>query len=312
MSAFWNWWIALLTAANVAFALWLLRGTMRRQPGEPLAGPDTTGHTWDGDLQEFNNPLPRWWLWVFYLSIAFALAYLVLFPGIGVYDGTLGWSQTGQWRQQTEQANAVYAREFGRFASMPIAALEQDAAALRTAKNLFAANCSTCHGSDARGAKGFPNLTSPRLSWGRTPEAVVATISDGRQGVMPAWKDVIGADGVAATAAYVYSLSGRAAPPALVAAGKDRFATVCAACHAADGTGNPLLGAPDLTDAVWIYGSSLEAIQESIANGRSNRMPAHLELLGEQRVRLLAAYVLSLASAPEPAAGVPPPHASGT
>jgi cytochrome c oxidase cbb3-type subunit 3 len=180
-----------------------------------------------------------------------------------------------------------------------------DPGALKVAKNLFAANCSMCHGSDARGAKGFPNLTSPNLTWGRDPEAIVATIGGGRQGVMPAWKDVLGAAGVESVANYVYTLSGRTAPaPALVAAGKEQFATVCAACHGPDGKGNPALGAPNLTDNVWIYGSSLETIKDTVANGRQNRMPAHLDLLGEQKVKLLAAYVLSLSPAPaaEPAA----------
>lgn len=307
MSGFWNWWIAGLTAANVAFALWLLRGTLRRKPGEQSPGAETTGHTWDGDLAEFNNPLPRWWLFVFYFSIAFAIIYLFLFPGSGVFQGTLGWTQIAQWQEQTDQANAIMRREFGRFDNVPVAELAKDPAVLKIGRNLFGANCSVCHGSDARGAKGFPNLTSPNLTWGREPEQVVATISGGRTGVMPAWKDVLGADGVEAVANYVYSLSGHSANSSLAAAGKERFATVCAACHGPDGTGNTALGAPNLTDAVWIYGSSLATIKDTIANGRSNKMPAHLDLLGEQKVRLLAAYVLSLSppTAAAPAANAP-------
>ncbi|HUO79058.1 MAG TPA: cytochrome-c oxidase, cbb3-type subunit III [Steroidobacteraceae bacterium] len=313
MSGFWNWWIILLVTANIVFAVWLLLTTIGAKPGDQKAGPETTGHTWDGDLQEYNNPLPRWWLGLFYFTVAFAVAYLVLFPGFGDFRGTLGWSQVGQWQAQTAEANAVAARELGRFAGKSVEELARDPAAIKVAKNLFAANCSMCHGSDARGAKGFPNLTSPNLSWGRDAEAIVATIGGGRQGVMPAWGAVLGADGVEAVANYVVSLSGRAAPePALVAAGKEKFDTVCLACHGPDGKGNPALGAPNLTDEYWIYGGSLPAIKETITNGRSNKMPAHLELLGEQKVKLLAGYVYSLSPAPTaPAGGAAPAPASG-
>lgn len=301
MSGFWNWWVVLLVAANIGFAVWLLLSTTSAKPGDQHAGPETTGHTWDGDLKEYNNPLPRWWLGLFYLTVAFAVGYLVLYPGFGNFSGTLGWSQVRQWQAQRDEANVVAAREFAKFDGKSIEALATDPAAIRIAKNLFANNCAMCHGSDARGAKGFPNLTSPNLTWGRAPEAIVATISGGRQGVMPAWGAVLGADGVEAVANYVYSLSGRAAPePALVSAGKEKFDTLCAACHGPDGKGTVALGAPNLTDAYWVYGGTLAAIKETVANGRSNRMPAHLELLGEQRVRLLAAYVYSLAPAATP------------
>jgi cytochrome c oxidase cbb3-type subunit III len=304
MSGFWNWWIVLLVSANVAFAVWLLLSTTKAKSGDQKAGPETTGHTWDGDLQEYNNPLPRWWLWLFYFTVAFSVAYLVLFPGLGVFEGTLGWSQVKQWQAQTEAANAVAARELGRFSGKSVEELAKDPGAIKIAKNLFAANCSMCHGSDARGGKGFPDLTSPNLTWGRDPDAIIATIGGGRQGVMPPWGAVLGADGVEAVADYVYTLSGRPAPePARVAAGKEKFDTVCAACHGPDGKGNPALGAPNLTDEYWVYGGSLAAIKETVTNGRSNKMPAHLELLGEQKVRLLAGYVYGLS--PPPAASLP-------
>jgi cytochrome c oxidase cbb3-type subunit 3 len=301
MSGFWNWWVVLLVAANIVFAVWLLLSTTRAKPGDQHAGPETTGHTWDGDLREYNNPLPRWWLGLFYFTVAFAVGYLVLYPGFGNFGGTLGWTQIRQWQAQRDDANRVATREFAKFDGKSIEALATDPAAIRIAKNLFANNCAMCHGSDARGAKGFPNLTSPNLTWGREPEAILATIGGGRQGVMPAWGAVLGADGVEAVANYVYTLSGRTAPePALASAGKEKFDTLCAACHGADGKGMVALGAPNLTDAYWIYGGTLAAIKETVTNGRSNRMPAHLELLGEQRVRLLAAYVYSLTPAAAP------------
>lgn len=309
MSGFWNWWIVLLVSANIVFAIWLLLATTSAKKGDQAAGPETTGHTWDGDLQEYNNPLPRWWLWLFYFTVAFGIVYLVLFPGFGAFKGTLGWTEVKQWQAQSDEANAVAARELGKYYGKSIEELAKDPGAIKVAKNLFANNCSMCHGSDARGGKGFPNLTSPNLTWGHDADAIVATISNGRQGVMPAWGAVLGADGVEAVANYVYSLSGRTAPqPNLVAAGKEKFDTICSACHGPDGKGNPALGAPNLTDEYWIYGGSLSAIKETVTNGRSNKMPAHLALLGEQKVRLLAGYIYSLSPAPSaPAAPAPAP-----
>jgi cytochrome c oxidase cbb3-type subunit 3 len=306
MSGFWNWWILGLTVANVAFAVILLYRTSGRRPGDQAPGAETTGHVWDGDLAEYNNPLPRWWLWLFYLTIAFAIAYLALFPGI--VGGTLGWTAKGQWQAETASADATMQKAFARFDGVPIETLATDPAAVGIGRNLFAANCTACHGADARGAHGFPNLTSPNLTWGASPDDIVATISNGRQGVMPPWKDALGSDGVEAVANYVYTLSGRTAPsPALVAAGQEKFATFCAACHGPDGKGSTLVGAPNLTDEYWIWGGSIAAIRETIANGRSNRMPAHLDVLGERKIRLLAAYVTSLKSgAASPAAAHEP------
>ena len=299
MSGFWNIWVMGLVTANIVFIGWLLYATSTGKKSDQPAGPETTGHTWDGDLKEYNNPLPRWWLGVFYGSIVFALVYLVLFPGFGSFKGLLDWSSTGQWQAQKADADAVVAREFAKFDGKSIAELSADPDAIRIAKNLFAANCAACHGSDAHGAKGFPNLTNPNLSWGRSEDTILATITAGRQGVMPAWKDALGADGVVQVANYVTTLSGKAAAdPKAAAAGAEKFATICATCHGADGKGNPLLGAPNLTDDYWIYGSSLDTITETVANGRQNRMPAWGELLGEQRVRLLAAYIYSLAPPP--------------
>ncbi len=293
MSSFWNGWIVLLTVLNIAAALWLLFVTSRRKPGDDKPGAETTGHSWDGDLREYNNPLPRWWLWLFYGTVAFAVGYVVLFPGLGAFSGTLGWSQASQWQAQHDAANANYAQRYGRFDTMSVAELQKDADAMRIAKNLFGNNCAMCHGSDGRGAKGFPNLHEASYKWGREPEAVVATIAAGRLGVMPAWKDSLGDAGVEEVANYVYQLSGRPADAAKAAAGKDKFATFCVACHGPEGKGMTALGAPDLTDAYWLYGGSLDAIKATVAVGRQGQMPAWNDTLGEQKVKLLAAYVLS-------------------
>jgi cytochrome c oxidase cbb3-type subunit III len=312
MSGFWNLWITGLVTLNIGFVTWLLLATTSKKKGDQNAGPETTGHTWDGDLKEYNNPLPRWWLFIFYGSIVFAIIYLVIFPGFGSFEGTSGWSEVKQWAAQKADADATVAREFKRFEGKSVAELSTDPAAIKVAKNLFAANCAMCHGSDAHGGKGFPNLTSPNLTWGRTADDIVATISNGRMGAMPTWKAVLGDEGVVQVANYVYTLSGRTAPDAAAAAaGKEKFATICSACHGPDGKGNKALGAPNPTDEYWIYGSSLDTIKESVANGRTNRMPAWLDTLGEQKVKLLAAYVYSLApppaEAPAPAAAEPTP-----
>jgi cytochrome c oxidase cbb3-type subunit III len=295
MSRFWSLWIAVLVTANIVYAVWLPYTSSKRRKSESAAGAETTGHVWDGDLEEFNNPLPRWWLIGFYLSIVFAIGYLVLYPGFGAFKGLLGWTETGQWREQSAEANALYEQKFARFDSLTIDQLRADPEAQNIAHNLFAANCAMCHGSDARGAKGYPNLTSANLSWGNDADAIVATIGGGREGVMPPWRDALSDAGVDTVAEYVYTLSGRQAThPERLAAGKTTFETVCSACHGPDGKGNTALGAPNLTDEVWIYGGSLATIRETIAQGRGNRMPAHLERLGERKVRLLASYVMNL------------------
>jgi cytochrome c oxidase cbb3-type subunit 3 len=295
MSSFWNGWIVVLTVLNVVGALWLLWVTSRRKPGDDKPGSQTTGHSWDGDLREYNNPLPRWWLWLFYGSVVFSVGYVVLYPALGAFQGTLGWSQEAQWRAEHDAANANYAQRYARFDTMGVAELQQDADAMRIAKNLFGNNCAMCHGSDGRGAKGFPNLHATNYHWGREPESVVATIAAGRIGVMPPWKDALGGDaGVEEVAHYVYQISGRQADPAKAAAGQQKFAMFCAACHGPDGKGMTALGAPNLTDSYWVYGGSLEVIAQSVAEGRQNQMPAWADTLGDQKVKLLAAYVLSL------------------
>jgi cytochrome c oxidase cbb3-type subunit 3 len=284
--------VVTFTLVNILACLWLLwwTGMGRRKAGEP----DKTGHVWDEDLEEFNNPLPRWWLGLFIITVVFGLCYLVLYPGLGNFGGIRGWSQVNQYEEQMSKQRAKVEEQLARLKDKDLHELLQDAAAMRMAKNLFGQNCSTCHGSDARGAKGFPNLTDNDWLWGGSEETVYATIAEGRRGVMPAWGDALGQQGVEEVASYVFSLSNREAPADWVAAGKERFQMVCAACHGVDAKGNPMLGAPNLTDDVWLYGGDFESIKESIAKGRENQMPAHLPLLGETRVRLLAAYVLSL------------------
>jgi cytochrome c oxidase cbb3-type subunit 3 len=272
-----------------------------------------TTHVWDDDLTEYNNPMPRWWLWLFILTIAFAFAYLALFPGLGNYHGLINWTSVSQFNAEDAAARGALEQRFAAYKDKSLLDLSKDPAAMSTAKNLFALNCSSCHGSDARGAKDFPNLTDQDWLWGGSEQTIYQTIANGRDNAMPAWGPILHADGVEEVLAYVLSLSGResTSSPAsadAIAAGKAHFAAICAACHGPDGKGNQAIGAPNLTDSIWLHGGSVDDIRQTITNGRISHMPAHLERLGETKVRLLAAYVLTLSrpAAPGPAvANVP-------
>ncbi len=295
MSSGWSIFVIVLTLANILACVWLLRWTSKpTHAGEKIGGGSDTGHTWDTDLREYNNPLPRWWLWVFYITVAFGLIYLALYPGLGTFGGIKGWSQAKQYEEEKATVEARAAELLAPFASMSIAELATNAQAMSTANNLFQVNCSQCHGSDGGGARGFPNLANSDWQWGGDPDTVVQTITAGRLGVMPPWGEVLGPDGVEQVVAYVQKLSGQPTDEAKAAAGETQFQTVCAACHGLDGKGNPLLGAPNLTDDVWLYGGDAATIRETVVNGRNNQMPAFGDKLGEQRVRLLAAYVIRL------------------
>jgi len=293
--------ITIPTLLNIAGVLWLLWWTSRRRSGDSAA--ETTGHVWDDDLTEYNNPLPRWWLGLFLVTVVFGLVYLALYPGLGNYGGTRRWSQVAQYQSESRNAEAVLARTLAPYEKATVATLTIDPAALRVGRNLFLNNCAACHGSDGRGAPGFPNLTDHDWLWGGDIQTVLTSVREGRVGMMPAWRPVLGDEGVENALAYVMSLSGRTLPAGNVIAGKQKFTEICSACHGAEARGNPLLGAPNLTDGIWLNGGSLAAVRETISNGRQGQMPAHLERLGETRTKLLAAYVLSLGGAqPAPVA----------
>ena len=285
--------IIILTVVNIAGCIWLLWWT-RRSPGEGSTTEHTTGHVWDEDLTELNNPLPRWWLWLFVITVIFGVAYFVLYPGLGTWRGTLGWSSHAEHAADAKLNAARIEKTLAPYAVRTVVELESDNAALNIGRNLFLNNCATCHGSDGGGAPGFPNLTDKDWLWGGDPDTVLATISNGRVGVMPPWGEALGSSGVENVLAYVMSLSGRKLEAGDVGAGKQKFAELCAACHGPDGHGNPVMGAPNLTDSTWLHGGSLGAVRETIEKGRTGTMPAHVARLGETRVKLLAAYVLSL------------------
>ena len=285
--------VIVVTLANIAGCLWLIWWTSRTRPDEASQG-NTTGHVWDGDLSEYNNPMPRWWLGLFLLTIVFGFLYLALYPGLGSFTGVNGWSQIAQYEEEVRQADARTSALYEPLAKLSVTELADNRQAMAAARNLFANNCSTCHGSDARGARSFPNLTDKDWLWGGAPETIEQTILNGRVGVMPALGAALGNEGTEQVVAYVLSLSGHKAPADWVEQGKQRFSTLCAACHGPDAKGNPLLGAPNLTDDVWLYGGSPAVLRETVTVGRNNAMPAHKPLLGETKVRLLAGYVYGL------------------
>ena len=295
MSSGWSLYVTILTIANILACVWLLRWTSKpKSADEKIGGGADTGHTWDGDLREYNNPLPKWWLWLFYLTVVFGLLYLVLYPGLGTFKGTTGWTQAGQWERENAEAEARVAAYLAPFATMTVPELAASAQAMATANNLFQNNCAQCHGADGGGARGFPNLANDDWQWGGDPDSIVQTIAAGRTAAMTPWGEVLGAEGVEQVVAYVQKLSGQAADEALAAAGETPFQTFCAACHGLDGKGMAAVGAPNLTDDVWLYGGDADTIRETVVKGRMGQMPAFQDTLGEQRVRLLAAYTLKL------------------
>jgi len=295
-SAFWDWYIGIITVLSiVACAVFLKMQSVKRVSAEHAGGrTETTGHTWDEDLGEYNNPLPRWWAWLFYLTIVFSLGYVVLYPGLGSFRGTLGWTQLGQLEDENKQADAIYGPVFERFAKQDLKQLAADPQALGVGQRLFLNHCAQCHASDGGGSRGFPSLADRDWLWGGTPEAIKASITDGRTGVMPPFGPALGEQGAKDAAHYVLSLSGLAHDSIRAAKGKDHFAANCVACHGAQGKGNQAMGAPDLTDKVWLYGAGEPTIIETITKGRNNQMPAHKEILTPAKIHLLTAYVMSL------------------
>lgn len=307
MSGGWSWYVIALVALNLGGCAWLLWWTAKRRPGDPA--PTDTSHIWDGDITEYNKPLPKWWINLFWITIAFAIGYLLWYPGAGNFAGY------GQWTSQKEHAavkaeeDAKLAQTFRPYDGKSIDVLAQDPRALALGRSIFGNTCATCHGSSARGAVGYPNLTDDIWHWGGSPERVLQTVLDGREGVMPPWGTVLtgmgGDNAVDYVVAYVRTLSDPRASlqnDYAAAQGKALYQGVCVACHGADGKGNIEMGAPSLADDYWLYGSSSEVLRKTIRDGRHGSMPAHRALLGETRARLVAAYVWSLSQPRTPGA----------
>lgn len=323
MSSFWSIFVSVISLGTILGCFLLLRWCLSNKTG--VEEGDDMHHEFDGII-EINNGLPKWWTYMFYMVIVWALLYLLLYPGLGNFQGLLGWKSSNQdIRSLQESREAVikareeaenslfgvgvqYDRElefaaekfdpvFDALAARPVEDLIQDPEALKVGQRLFLQNCSMCHGSDARGTTGFPDLTDKDWLYGGSFEQIKETLHKGRQGQMPGWLDAFGERGIEEVVAYTLSLSGRKVDQSLADAGKARFAT-CAACHGADGKGNQTLGAPNLTDNIWLYGGSERAVTETLKYGRNGVMPAFNERLGEEKIHVVAAYVYSLSYIP--------------
>lgn len=320
MTTFWSLWIIVITIGTLVGCAILLTWCAKDKMGVE-EGADM-GHEYDG-IRELNNPLPKWWTYLFVSTFVFSAVYLALFPGLGSFKGFLNWEssaqevrsleeskqaiaaaqtnkQLNQYAKELDDADAYFGEAFRKLAHnenglRPVPEIAQDPEALKVGQRLFLQNCSQCHGSDARGQQGFPNLTDDAWLYGGEPQAIVTTIMHGRVGQMPAWKDALGEEGVQEVVSYALSLSGRKVNAREAAAGKARF-VVCAACHGTDGKGNPAVGAPDLTDQDWLFGDSRAAVTETVMNGRSGVMPAWKDILGEDKIQLVASYVWSLSN----------------
>ncbi len=294
MPAFWHWFVALGTILFVIWCVWLVSWSAKQGP-QDVADEDLVGHKWDGDLEEWNNPAPRWWLYLYFITIAWGVGYMVAYPGIGAFEGVLGWSQHGQYEEEMATAAERYEPIYERFAAMSFEERMADPEAMQLGRSLYASYCTTCHGSDARGAPGYPNLTDDAWLWGDSEAQIVHTLKQGRVAIMPQLGAALGGDaGVDNMVRYVRSLSGLEAADAAAQAMQPMYVALCSACHMPDGSGNPMLGAPSLVDDAWLYGSSPDDVRHSIVQGRNGVMPPHGELLGDNRTKILAAYVKSL------------------
>ncbi len=293
---FWSLYVAGVTLVGILACALLLWITSRKKV--EATADNTTGHVWDEDLREMNNPLPRWWMWLFIITMVFGLAYLAAYPGLGAFTGRLGWTQRGEYEAEVAKADAELKPLYARFAEMKPEDMARDSQAMAVGERLFLNNCAQCHGSDARGSKGFPNLTDGDWLHGGTPEQIRQTIHDGRIGVMPPMAAAVGSpEDVRNLAHYVLSLSGSPHDSLRASLGKSKF-TACAACHGMDGKGNTALGAPNLTDDIWLHGWGEAAITAMVNNGKTNQMPAQAGKLTDGQIDVLTAYVWGLSNKP--------------
>ncbi|SDJ50746.1 cytochrome-c oxidase, cbb3-type subunit III [Billgrantia gudaonensis] len=297
LSGFWSAWIIVITLGSLVFAFWLLYANRKTDKTPDAEGNvETTGHAADG-IEEYDNPLPRWWLQLYIGTIVFSLGYLLLYPGLGNFAGLLGWTQEGQWEEEVARAEERFTPIFAQYQEVPIPELAQDDEAMQVAERIYQNNCAVCHGANAEGGYGFPNLTDDDWLYGGEPEQIVTSLEQGRNGLMPSWQQ-LGAENIENVTQFVLSLSGLEHDAERAEQGASTYASVCTACHGPEGTGNQGLGAPNLTNDTWLYqapGQSVaDSIRQTLRNGRNGHMPAQEAYIGEERVHLVAAYVYSL------------------
>ena len=289
MTSFWSGWIIILTSITLVLITWLLFSNRKKDDGELK----TTGHVYDG-LEEFDNPLPAWWFYMFVITIVFAIGYLIAYPGMGNFKGLLGWTSVGQYEHRVEIAEAKYRADRDRYLAMSIEEIAHDKNIRRMGQRLFGNNCAQCHGSDAGGAYGFPNLTDKDWLYGGTPDAIKTTLLHGRKAAMPAWQAILGDQGINETTQYLLAMNNRNADSAMATAGEKHFNTYCTACHGPEGKGNQMLGAPNLSDGIWLYGGTAAQITQTLRAGRNGAMPAFGDVLSEDKIHILTAWVYGL------------------
>lgn len=295
MSDFWSGWIILLTSSQLVLAVWLLFSNRKKQ----VSDVKTTGHSYD-DIEELDNPLPAWWFYMFVITIVWGVGYLVFYPGMGSFKGLLGWTSVGQYEHRVAIADEQYRAIRDRYLALPVEEIAQNPEVRKMGQRLFGINCAQCHGADAYGAYGFPNLADNDWLYGGSPEAIKTTLIHGRKAAMPAWQGILGDKGIAETTEYLLSLNRRDAKSDLVEAGAGHFATYCAACHGPEANGNQLMGAPNLTNGIWLYGGTREQITQTLRYGRNGVMPAYGDVLSEDKIHILTAWVYGLNDGEDP------------
>lgn len=290
---FWNIYVVVLVIASLLFCAFII---LSNKGARPSGTVELHGHQWDETLAEWNNPLPRWWVWLFWITIVFAIVYLIAYPGLGRFGGKLDWSSANAYSKEVKDADAKVAPLFERYAKMDLKQVAADPDARAMGERLYLNNCAQCHGTDARGSRGFPNLTDADWLYGGEPEAIKTTITGGRNAMMPPFAATLDGEQLRDVVQYVRSLSGLTGDDMRIQRGKSVFAANCAACHGADAHGNQIVGAPNLTDGIWLYGSTEAIVTQTVSRGRNGHMPAHGELLGDNKVHLVAAYVWGLSN----------------
>ena len=299
ISSGWSWYVIAIVVFGLVYCAFVLIGAAKHKVIYDADGnvDKTTGHVWDGDLRELNNPLPRWWLMLFIITLVFAVAYLALYPGLGDAAGKLNWSSKGQLDAEIAKAQAEEAKVYAKFKTMSVEDMARDPQAHAIGQRLFLNNCAACHGSDAKGAKSFPNLTDTDWLHGGSPDKILETITHGRRGQMPVMAAAVGGpEEVRQVANYVLSLSGSGHNSILAELGKEKFKAVCAACHGADGKGNQAIGAPNLSDKIWLHGFGEQAIMDMVNNGKTNVMPAQEARLTADQIKVVASYIWGLSN----------------